>query len=527
MAIYPTLFQNVSGKRQKTVKMSKLVLTLGWLVFLSSVLDFSLNAQAIITGTSSEYKGKEISAYRFMDLYSRRTEVITSTKIDDNGNFQLDFNLPNTEDIKLKVNQVSAYIIVENNKNYEIDFLSPSEKTAKSFSHVITKVEIHGESVDHLINAFDLKYDEFINMSAYSIIKQRSSATAYQDSRAESLKGIAYKNTENDTVQEIQYLSYDEELALFVEEITRDFEKEIYANEYFGSYVTFALAKLKLANGYRNELYDKYLKEKQLENRNPAFVSFFLSFYDNIWEQRTGGVYNKKLIEILKKERTYYAVDTAAANIPYLDDERIRNLVLVNAVYKAYGMNSINKTMILNMLKHIANNDSGLPSEIAANYVYLLSRYKKGVPLDDFKMLNKRDEFVTLRDYNGQYVYFSFYTSWCGTCEQEQLILANLEKEYGDQITFVSVNLDEDYKLYKSYLSAHRKQNFQFLYGPSEKDVFEIFNIHGLPTFAFINPEGNWVSNYTPMPSEGIGKVFHSIKKANANTKPQYKVWDD
>lgn len=66
-----------------------------------------------------------------------------------------------------------------------------------------------------------------------------------------------------------------------------------------------------------------------------------------------------------------------------------------------------------------------------------------------------------------------FYADWCPPCRQMKPVFAEMEKKYGSEIKFVKADVDEFSDLAKSY------------------------GVEAIPTFVFVNSEGEEVSRIT------------------------------
>ncbi len=514
--MYPLLFPKIFALKNNYFK--------GIVAFLSFLsLGFSLRAQTIVEGTAKDFPNKTVVVYRYLDLFSGVKEKVGSSDTDSEGNFTLNFPLDKEQFLVFSINRINAEVLIEPNQSNQIIFNVPSKDTPRTYAGTITQA-ITNNPVDKNIESFDKDYAQFQEESTFTLKLKMASGKSFQEAHAESLKGFQVKNiVKSDSSGTKKIDSYGEQLTAFEEKIKSKYSNQMQTNTFFNDYVNYSLGKLELVNHSREGLYDKYL-DTTLNYNNPAVVDFFSGFYHNLWEQESKG---KKLISVLKNERNFYSLDTTAANIPYLKNQEIRHLALVNALYQAYNQKMANPEMILTILVREAKKKDGFSAKVATKYINKIIRYKRGVKLQDFKMLDKKENVVTLKDLEGKFVYINFFTSWCTSCEGEMYIMKNLKKKYGKEITFVSVNMDDNYKDFKNFLSKHRDFDWQFFYGPSEEEIMTIFNLQNIPTYVFIDAEGNWVSSSARAPSEGISNEFDLIMRKAYQAPVRYKVWDD
>ena len=481
-------------------------------------------AQTVISGISPDFREQQIAVYRYTDMFSKTKEKVASEKIDDQGQFEFEIPLHDTQLLFFNINnKYSGEVLVEPGKNNRLKILPPGENVPITFTNVPVDITT-GYSTNLHIKKFDLEYEDFLQKSMYALKLKMASGKAFQNANADRLKEIRVKGIAQSDSSEIdEIVTYSALLKDFKEKIKVSYDSLSNKDEFLREYIDYSLAYLELVNHSKEELYDKYLKDK-LNFNNFAVVNFFNKFYSNLWEWEANYT---PLLSILKRERNFHSLDTAAAGISFLEKEEIRHLALVNGLYLAYNSNLANRELILTLLVRHANETKDYSGLVATNYVNNIIQYKQGVKVRDFKILDKRDNIVTLDDLPGKYVYINFYTSWCSSCEGEMYIMNNLKKKYGKEIKFVSINLDEDYRDFKRFLSAHREFDWLMLYGRSEDDIMEIFNVKTIPAYVFIDPDGNWISSSAKAPSEGISRDFDRIMRQTYQAPKRYKVWDD
>ncbi len=77
----------------------------------------------------------------------------------------------------------------------------------------------------------------------------------------------------------------------------------------------------------------------------------------------------------------------------------------------------------------------------------------------------------------------------------------------------------------KGYIKKHPEQKFTWLHAEAEQQLREDLRLRNLPTVLLVQ-DGKLVSSPAPLPSGGLGEVFHRAR-VNAERDGRIKVWDD
>src|SRR6056297_1715185 len=67
-----------------------------------------------------------------------------------------------------------------------------------------------------------------------------------------------------------------------------------------------------------------------------------------------------------------------------------------------------------------------------------------GQKAPNFSLKNMNNKEVTLRDLEGKKVFINFWASWCPPCKAEMPDIQKLQKNHGEEIKIVAVNLEEE-----------------------------------------------------------------------------------
>ena len=135
----------------------------------------------------------------------------------------------------------------------------------------------------------------------------------------------------------------------------------------------------------------------------------------------------------------------------------------------------------------------------------------KKCPVFKFKDINGKE--VSLEDFKGKYVYIDCWATWCGPCKRELPYLKKLEEKYKDRnIVFVSISSDRDIKAWENMVKMDKLGGVQLNIG-SDQSFHLTMKINTIPRFMLVDPEGNFVTDNAPRPSNSqIEMLFNSLE---------------
>ncbi|MFT4524646.1 MAG: thiol-disulfide isomerase/thioredoxin [Granulosicoccus sp.] len=118
-----------------------------------------------------------------------------------------------------------------------------------------------------------------------------------------------------------------------------------------------------------------------------------------------------------------------------------------------------------------------------------------------------------LADLKGEYVLLHFWGSWCGPCLRENPRLVELHKEYGDRVTFVSVALEKDDRMWKKVVEKHgiswKHQIVDKAPMVMASKNARAYGVSDIPATFLIDREGNLVSQFhLPQISEVLNAML-------------------
>lgn len=135
-----------------------------------------------------------------------------------------------------------------------------------------------------------------------------------------------------------------------------------------------------------------------------------------------------------------------------------------------------------------------------------LKKYSDHQPAPDFEFENIHGAKVKLSNLKGKYVYIDVWATWCGPCKREIPFLTTLETSFaGKNIHFISLSVDKqaDKGKWQAYVKDNRLKGEQLITDNDlNTDFIKKFNIHSIPRFILIGPDGKIVSANAKRPSD-------------------------
>ena len=123
-----------------------------------------------------------------------------------------------------------------------------------------------------------------------------------------------------------------------------------------------------------------------------------------------------------------------------------------------------------------------------------------GKPAWDFKGVDLHGDTVHLSQFKGKTTVVDFWATWCGPCKAELPSWAELQKQYGDRINFVSVSIWDDAAKWKEMSAGLGHQHSLFI-AKELQGQLDPYRITGIPRYMVIDKDLRIVTIDAPRPS--------------------------
>ena len=293
-----------------------------------------------------------------------------------------------------------------------------------------------------------------------------------------------------------------------------------YNNQYLKNYVEPEMAQLRLlSHDYSQKMVvDKYFAGKNLNLDDPNAMGFFNSFFSNYLLTKGKGYTFLQLDSVINIQRSYQALFALLDNDPLLSDPVLRELVIIRNVQQLYSNRKFDQSAILDILSDISR--SKLRTEhrkIATNVRKRLITYEKGSKVPDFEFVDIEGQSFKLSDFEGMYVYINVWDTECESCLAEMEFTKTLFEDFDDVIKFISISVDANDEVMKSYIKS---REFQWTFAPLGENYqfLNDFEIGTLPRYILIDKEGKIENINAPSPSNRFSDYFLKMlndKKGN------------
>lgn len=457
-----------------------------FILFLS-ILSHAQNV--IIKGAAKSYEYQEIGVWVNSDYIANTQKQLTYSVIDSLGNFTIEFNSKNIQYITLKVNKNVSTMYIEPKGNYEVIFMPPDSTTYhnQNLEHDVklsiklkSKTEINSLTMD-----YDKRFDDFLTNDYIAFLKRTPKA------KIDSFK-IA----------------------------TKEFYSTV-NNSYFKNYITYTIASLEQKTKVsEKKLFTEYLSQKPILYNNPEYMLFFNDFFKQKIQDFSMSKLGTPMTFQINDRGSFAGTMEVLKRDEFLQNDTLRELVLIKGLYEAYYDNSFKKPSVVAILQQVAQETKiEEHKKITHTILNSFSKLQKGGQAPFFELPDKTGATHSLDELRtNKYVYLMFYDINCTACQQQMKIIPSFLKTYGDRISFVSISVDKTNADLKNFQAKNPKYNWLFLSDNSLGKLKSDYEIKSLPTYFLISPDGKFIQVPAESPDEDIDRAFYDI------TKPKAKV---
>lgn len=128
--------------------------------------------------------------------------------------------------------------------------------------------------------------------------------------------------------------------------------------------------------------------------------------------------------------------------------------------------------------------------------------------LRNYPFFDRKKQATDIDSFLGKPVLIDFWATWCKPCIAGFSKLNQLNRKYKDQLTIISMNVDDDINKMTNFLEKRPDLNWIFLYNGLNESVMSRFGVVSYPHYALLDKDGNILYKNLPPPST---KEFEEI----------------
>ena len=133
---------------------------------------------------------------------------------------------------------------------------------------------------------------------------------------------------------------------------------------------------------------------------------------------------------------------------------------------------------------------------------------------NNFSFIDIDKNNISLKDFQGKYLYIDVWATWCKPCKVEYVFLKQLEEHFSNnnELQIISISTDREFDKWEKYITKSSIEGIQ-LYSGAKSDFVKFYDIGALPRFIFLDKEGRVISpeEIRPSNSELLKKLESTV----------------
>lgn len=461
----------------------------------SSILLFSLLfssntllAQVKLLGNAPSYKGEELIFYSFSDMITQTEEELARCKVATDGKFSCELKIDETTYIFSNLGIYRAYMFVEPGQDYKI-VLPPFEPKTESqrLNPFFREVDLHigienmkPNDLNYLISTFDLAFNENFDqivMEAYS---------------------------------GVQTISLDSLIIRLEDIFSKHNQSFFYA---YRKYRYGLLSQLSLMQQSRS-ISENYFQDKPILYNNPSYMELFNLLFDKYFLFISRSETGNAVFNNITGQRSYTNLKNTLAQDDVLQNDSLLELVILKGLHDGFFDDKFSRSALLAVLDSIYTTSKIAEHiMIAQNIRSKVTRLLAGFVPAPFELYDVNGNLLSLRNFEGKYVYLNFCSTSSYTCLQEFSLLEKLYEKHRKRLEIVTISVDRDINDLKNFLDQTH-YNWTFLHYGNKPDIIKDFDVRAFPTYFLIGPDRRLITSPAPSPKENFEIQFFRLLRS-------------
>lgn len=293
---------------------------------------------------------------------------------------------------------------------------------------------------------------------------------------------------------------------------------------YLQSKIDYQIADLKKIGRYSTEgLYQEYLKDKPIAIEHPAYLSFFVQFYQSRvlrHIRRNKDAYVDSLIVY----SGFDAVSNLLMEEKLIDARDKAELALLTFLYKGELPNVKPKRERLLLEQAIQDAEHPGVRRAAQDMISKMNFLRRGSNPPPFSLADTSGKTITEDYFKEKFTYLQFWNTWNDAAVQDIMYMKELAEKYPN-IQFLSISTDRDTGAFHTFINQHQF-NWPVIHYQGKYELLENYGVETTPMYFLIDKHGRFLMSPAKEPAAML-PILHRLNEVDKEKRKPYEIIRD
>lgn len=284
------------------------------------------------------------------------------------------------------------------------------------------------------------------------------------------------------------------------------------SNSFVKNYVRYTLANLEDINSVSTQkLVNRYLIKQPILYGNKEYINFFTQLFRSDLEQLALKKEGKPLLKALMLDENLNESLKEINELKGFSNLELAELYLLNGIYETYHKKIINQQSAKKLIKELViSGSSEAIKNLSKTILESLEELGKSTNAPVFTLKNTKNQEIGLSDFRGKIVYLNFWSIESIPSLRELRVIQKLNEKYGENVHFVSINIDEEDD--NKSIKEKYKFDWSFLHYGNDYELREKYQVTTIPSYFLIDEKGGMMRAFAENPVE-VDRTFFNLFK--------------
>ena len=472
-----------SAQLHKNVKTGMLLASVLLLLCVSAI---PLPAQTItLSGKARQRVFEKVRVKVYADQFSHLKKTVAETLTDENGNFSLTFDYPETNYAYLSVELLEGEFYLVPGGNYQFDIYPDTAQRGSVYDRLPLQFSL--KAGDGGLNDNIMRYNSMYNtflLNNFNRIYRSRSLTVIDDFRKSVKENFAGFN-----------------------------------NRYFDTYVNYSLAQLEWVSKKKSTktIVSEYFAGKPVRFNNIQYTDFFRDIFKEYVVTTFYAKHYNNMVDAVDKGSFKDFDNILTQDMLLANDRQLRLLILMQTVAGFYHNPEFSDKGILKILQEIKQSGkTATIRNIAAHYLTKLNHLAPETPAPRFDLPVASGKTFSPADFKGQVTIFDFMKTDCKICLAHLDFLKDMSSRMGSKLKIVVLVYGEHPEKI-SFLLKQQGLDWPVLYVGKRTDILDMYDVKIFPTYILLNPDATIGLAPASMADENLEKEVTRLINKTSN----------